>query len=209
MFFRQHNGWPEGLPAWAIGRYLSLLRPLLGQLYCQCRNPLCLLRNRYIYYQIFSFCKGNVIAQEKRGRDYVSTGSTQRSWIPTSILHDCNWQMTDRLWKNSPFIGSKSFSESEAKCNNCQVLIQQLGASLNWRILIEVALPVCWFIVNFWRYNFLSWKCFSFWYGPVHQTLQACSKPTGEKVVLFHPSVQRCYRAPFLTLILGTYFLFN
>ena len=39
----QHNGWPEGLPARAVGHYLSLQNPLLGKLYRQFRHPLCLL----------------------------------------------------------------------------------------------------------------------------------------------------------------------
>ena len=44
VFLGQHNGWPEGLPARAVGRYLSHQRPLLGGFYCQCRHPLYLLR---------------------------------------------------------------------------------------------------------------------------------------------------------------------
>ena len=46
-------------------------------------------------------------------------------------------------------------------------------------------------------------------YGPVHQTLQSCSKPIGEKVVLVHPAVHRCSRALFVTLIVGKPVLFN
>ena len=44
VFPGQHNRWPEGLPARAVGRYLSLQRPLLGQLYRKLRHPLCFLR---------------------------------------------------------------------------------------------------------------------------------------------------------------------
>ena len=43
VFLGQHNGWPEGLPARAVGLHLSLRCPLLGKLYRQCRHLLCLL----------------------------------------------------------------------------------------------------------------------------------------------------------------------
>ena len=74
---------------------------------------------------------------------------------------------------------------------------------------IEVASPVCRFIVNFWGYNFLSWKFISCCYGPFHQTLQAWSKPTGEKVVLVHPAAHWCSRSWFVTLIVSKPVLFN
>ena len=155
------------------------------------------------------------LLQRECNRTGIKGGGLGGHWEQTTKLdpnqHPAWLQLKNHRYnlKNSLFIGSRSTSESEAKCDNCQVLLRQLGASLNCRIHIEVALPVCRFIVNFWGYNFLSREFLSCCYCPVHQTLQAWSKPTGEKVVLVHPAVYRWSRSPFATLIVGKPVLFN
>ena len=78
-----------------------------------------------------------------------------------------------------------------------------MGKRLNGYFRIEMASLVCKLVINICGQDSLVWIFPSCCHGPIYESFDACSKHAREKGIFFYSTVDGCYQAPLITLVLG------